>query len=187
MLTIDIPSTEIFNSATNEFSVVEGKSLSFEHSLVSISKWESKWHKPFFGNDSKTKEEIIDYIRCMTLTKNVDPKIYYHLSAENIKEIEKYIDDPMTATTFSSDKRTDNKPKAFAKNKKVITAEIIYYWMISYNIPMECQKWHINRLLTLVRVLEIKNQPDKKMSKKDLYDRNRKLNAARRKALGTSG
>ena len=156
MLTIDIPETELFNSATNEFIQVEGKSLSFEHSLVSVSKWESKWHKPFFGNEKKTKEEVLDYIRCMTLTKNVDPSIYYGLTAENIKKIESYIDDPMTATTFSDDKKKTDKPKAFAKNRKVITAEIIYYWMIEYGVPMECQKWHLNRLFTLIRVLEIK-------------------------------
>lgn len=186
MLTIEVPSGELFNSSTNEFIQAEGRSLSFEHSLVSVSKWESKWHKPFFGNEQKTKEEVLDYIRCMTLTKNVDPNVYYALTPENIKTIEKYIDDPMTATTFSNDKK-DTKPKAFAKNKKVITAEIIYYWMISYEIPMECQKWHLNRLFTLIRVLEIKNQPSKKMNKKDLMDRNRKLNSSRRKALGTTG
>jgi len=186
MLTIDVPSVEIFNPSTNEFIQVEGKSLSFEHSLVSVSKWESKWHKPFFGVEKKTKEEVLDYIRCMTLTKNVDPRIYYGLTGDHIRTIEAYIDDPMTATTFT-DNRKDAKPKAFGKNKKIITAEIIYYWMIAYNIPMECQKWHLNRLLTLVHVLDIKNQPNKKMGKKELYDRNRKLNAARRKSLGTTG
>lgn len=187
MLTINIPSSELFIPATNEFVTVEGKSLSLEHSLVSVSKWESKWHKPFFGNEPKTQEQVVDYIRCMTLTKNVDPSVYFGLTPENIKAIEQYIDDPMTATTFSSDKNKPNKPNAFAKNKKIITSELIYYWMIAYEVPMECQKWHLNRLLTLIRVLEIKNQPSKKMSKKDLYDRNRKLNAARRNAIGTTG
>lgn len=182
MLTIEIPATEYFNSEKNEFITAEGKSLSLEHSLVSISKWESKWHKPFFGTEQKTPEQVLDYIRCMTLTKNVDPALYNRLTPENIKEIEAYIDDPMTATTF-----TDNKPGRPTRSKKVITAEIIYYWMVALNIPFECQKWHLNRLLTLIRVVDIKNQPSKKMNKKDLYDRNRQLNAARRRSMGTSG
>ncbi len=184
MLTIEVPSKELFNSATNEFIQVEGKSLTLEHSLVSISKWESKWHKPFLGTDQKTNEELIDYIKCMTLTKNVDPNIYLVLTKENVQDIEDYIDDPMTATTFSDDKRQVN---GVGGRKKIITAEIIYYWMIALNIPLECQKWHLNRLLTLIRVVNIKNQPNKKMSKKELMNRNRQLNAARRKASGSSG
>ncbi len=186
MLTITIPATEYFNSETNEFITAEGKSLSLEHSLVSISKWESKWHKPFFGLDEKTPEEVLDYIRCMTLTKNIDPDFYYRLTPDNIREIEAYIDNPMTATTFSDD-RKGKGAKTVGGRKKIITSEVIYYWMVALNIPMECQKWHINRLLTLIRVVDIKNQPTKKMSKKDIINRNRQLNAARRQASGSSG
>lgn len=186
MLVINIPSIEYYNSETNEFVWIEGKSLTLEHSLVSVSKWEAKWHKAFLGGEEKTQEEILDYIRCMTLTKNVDPAIYSNLTSENIKTIENYIDDPMTATTFSEDARKPIKKKGFGKQRPV-TSEIIYYWMIALNIPIECQKWHLNRLLTLVRVVNIKNSPNKKMGKKELMDRNRSLNAARRKAMGTTG
>lgn len=186
MLTIVIPNSEYFNQDTGEFVEVKEKSLSLEHSLVSISKWEAKWHKPFLGNEQKTKEEVIDYIKCMTLTKNVPPIYYSFLSSSQLKMIENYIDDPMTATTFTEDKRQKSKKPTF-KNKKVITNEEIYYWMIENGIPIECQKWHLNRLLTLIRVCNIKNAPTKKMGKKELFDRNRSLNAARRKALGTSG
>lgn len=181
MLNIIIPAQELFNEKTNEFYKSKEYSLTLEHSLVSISKWESKWHKPFLSKEQKTAEEVKDYIRCMTLTQNVEPSAYNLLTVENINEIEKYIDDPMTATWFND--YSNNKPKS----REVITAEIIYYWMISFNIPVEFQKWHLNRLLTLIRVCNIKNSTDKKMSKADTLKQNRTLNLARRKALGTRG
>lgn len=180
MLSITIPGGELYDSKNNEFYEVKEKSLSLEHSLVSLSKWESKWHKPFLSKEKKTNEEMLDYIRCMTLTQNVSKRDYYRLTEKEFNEIEHYINDPMTATTFRED---PNKPKS----SKIITAEIIYYWMISLNIPMECQKWHLNRLITLIKVCNIENGPKKKMSKKDIYARNRSLNAARKRAMHTNG
>lgn len=180
MLRITIPAIEQWDEAKNEFVYTKSQSLSLEHSLVSLSKWESKWCKPFLSKDTKTAEETIDYIRCMTLTQNVDPNIYNCLTTENIIQVNKYIEAPMTATWFSEDKKT----KA---NREQITAELIYYWMIALNIPFECQKWHLNRLLTLIRVCNVKNQPPKKMSNKQLLSRNAALNAARRKKLNTKG
>lgn len=182
MLQITIPSGEYFNSKTNEFVQVKEKNLVLEHSLVSISKWEAKWHKPFLGIEKKTKEEVIDYIRCMTLTQNVSPKDYLRLTKQNLKEIEDYIDDPMTATTFSEDKH-----RSKVNRKKIITSEEIYYWMIKANIPIECQKWHLNRLFTLIRVCNIKDSPRKKMGAKELFNRNRALNEYRKKAMHTNG
>lgn len=122
----------------------------------------------------------MDYIKCMTITQNVDPDLYNHLTAENIEEINQYIYAPMTATTFSDDKT--NKP-----NREIITSELVYYWMVALNIPFECQKWHLNRLLTLIRICNVKNQPPKKMSKRDVMSRNAALNAARRKQFNTNG
>lgn len=180
MLTITIPATEYYDEKTSSFDSTKERTISLEHSLISISKWEAKWHKPFLTNNNKTSEEIVDYIKCMTITQNVDPLVYRVLTADNFKQIEKYIDDPMTATWF-------NERETKSRNKEIITSEIIYYWMISFNIPFECQKWHINRLLTLIRVCNIKNQPPKKMSKNELMNRNRALNNARRNALHTKG
>lgn len=180
MLSITIPDSEVFIEETGEFIKIKGQTLQLEHSLISLSKWESKWHKPFLGKGEKTSEEIIDYVRCMTLTPNVDSMVYNFLTNENVREINKYIDDPMTATTFSED------PTA-KRNREIITSELIYYWMISLNIPVEFQKWHLNRLLTLIRVCNIKNQPPKKMSKKEIMRRNAALNAARRKQLNSKG
>ena len=147
--------------------------LQLEHSLVSISKWESKWHKTFLSKKEKTYDEIIDYIKDMTLTQNVKPEVYNCLSTENIKEIDEYINDPMTATTFSN----ANQQKG---NRETVTSELIYYWMIQLNIPFECRKWHLNTLLTLIEVCNVKNSPPKKMSKKDLYRHHAAVNAARR-------
>lgn len=154
--------------------------LSLEHSLVSLSKWESKWCKPFLHTDEKTTEETLDYIKCMTLTQNVDPSVYDKLTKQHILQINEYIEAPMTATTFSEDKNGK-------KNREIVTAELIYYWMIAYNIPFECQKWHLNRLITLVRVCGIKNAPPKKTSKKDLASRYAALNAQRRAKLNSKG
>lgn len=181
MLRITIPATEKWDESKQEFVYTKEQPLQLEHSLVSLSKWESKWCKPFLTKQSKTDKETIDYVRCMTLTQNVDYEIYENLSSENIEQINKYIDSPMTATWFSED------GKQGTPNREQITSELIYYWMIALNIPFECQKWHLNRLLTLIRVCNIKNQPKRKMSKKEIMSRNATLNAARKKRLNTKG
>lgn len=180
MLTITVPEVEVYDSEANEFRMLKAQTITLEHSLVSISKWESHWNKPFLGKDPMTEEQTIDYIRCMTLTQNVDPSVYYRIDADSIQKIKDYIEAPMTATTFS--KNSHEKP-----NREIVTSELIYYWMIALEIPFECQKWHLNRLLTLVRVCNVKNAPSKKMSKKDIMAQNRALNAARRAKTGSKG
>lgn len=171
---------EGWDEEKQEFVDAEYKILQLEHSLVSLQKWESKWHKPFLTNDEKTTEETIDYIKCMTITQNVKPEVYAHLSSENIRDIQNYISNPMTATTFSN----AGKQK---KSKEIVTAELIYYWMIALNIPQEYKKWHLNSLLTLIRVCEIKNEPPKKTSRQELTNQYAAMNAARRKKYNTKG
>lgn len=180
MLRITVPAAEFFDEVREEFVYTKEVTLQLEHSLVSLSKWESRWNKAFLGKQEKTDEEILDYVRCMTLTQNVDPEVYTRLSAQNYAAINAYIEAPMTATYFSEDKQSKG-------NREVVTSELIYYWMISYNIPVEFQKWHLNRLLTLIRVCNIKNSPPKKRSKRELMRRNAALNAARRNRLGSKG
>lgn len=180
MLKIEIPFSEGWDENAQEFVTFKGQTLVLEHSLVSLSKWESKWHKPFLDNKKMTVEELIDYVRCMTITQNVDPQAYNFLTTDNFKRINEYINDSMTATFFRDEK---SKP-----NREIITSELIYYWMISLGVPFECQKWHLNRLLTLIRVCEIKNSASvKKTPKSKLISRNAELNAARRKAWNTRG
>ena len=179
MLRIVIPGQEFWDEEKQEFINTKEQVLQLEHSLISLSKWESKWCKVFLSKQEKTAEETIDYIKCMTITPNVDPEVYNRLTKENIKEIEDYIAAPMTATYFSSN---ENKP-----SHEQVTSELIYYWMIALTIPFECEKWHLNRLLTLIKVCNIKNQPPKKMGKREIMSRNAALNAARRKQLNTKG
>ena len=180
MLTITVPAKEMFDEQTQTFFTLKAQTLQLEHSLVSISKWESKWCKPFLAKNAQiTTEETLDYIRCMTITQNVDPTVYRRLTRSNIDEINKYIDSPMTATTFSENKQ--------GGGSETPTSELIYYWMISQNVPMECQKWHLNRLLTLLRIFSVKSQSPKKMSKRDIMNRYASLNAARRKQFNTKG
>lgn len=155
--------------------------LQLEHSLVSLSKWESKWCKPFFSRNEKTAEEILDYIQMMAVSPVSQPEVWNYLSRENILKIREYIDAPMTATTFSKDNKQQH-------SREIITSELIYYWMISLNIPFDpCQYWHVNRLLTLVKVCTIKNAPPKKQSKSDIMRRNAALNAERRAKLNSKG
>lgn len=181
MLTITIPATTLWDERNEKFVKTKGQTLQLEHSLVSLSKWESKWGKAFLGKSVKTDEEILDYIKCMTITQNVDPEVYNSLTNENIQLINKYIEAPMTATRFSETKNGKT-------SREVATAEVIYYWMIALNIPFECQKWHLNRLLTLIRVCSIKNAPRrKKGSNKNAAADYAAMNAARRKKLGTRG
>lgn len=186
MLTLTIKGEEAFNEVTGEFvNIGKDITLTLEHSLVSISKWEAKYHKPFISDKPKTNEELIDYIRFMTITQNVDPIIYSRLTPSLLKEVNAYIEDTMTATTFNTYSKNDKQ--AVSKPNQIITSELIYYWMISYQIPSEYQRWHLNRLLTLIRVCSIKNNTENKMSKKDIYSNNRALNAARRAKLNSKG
>lgn len=180
MLTITIPETELWDEFNDEFITIKAQSICLEHSLVSISKWESKWKKPFLTNKEKSYEEFIDYIKCMTITQNVDPKTYTAIDSNNMRKIKKYIEDPMSATTFSENKKSGSKGGT-------VTSELIYYWMIALNIPYECQRWHLNRLFNLIRICEIKNEPPKKMSKQAILQRNAALNAQRRQKLNTKG
>lgn len=179
MLRIIVPAREFFNAENNEFITYPEETLELEHSLVSISKWESKWHKPFLSKTEKTVEEILYYIQCMCINEYTDTQIFNRLTSNNISAINEYIDDPMTATTFNEAKGSGSR--------EVVTSEIIYYWMITLNIPFECQDWHINRLLTLIKVCNIKNNPEKKMSKQEILERNKRLNAERRRQLNTKG
>lgn len=179
MLKMTIAAIEQYDETKNEFSTSKEQVLQLEHSLVSISKWESKWCKPFLTKDKKTFEESVDYIRCMTLTQNVDPDIYNFISQENLISVSDYIESSMTATTFVKENGLPNR--------EIITAEIIYYLMITHNIPFECQKWHLNRLLTLINVCNIKNKSPKKMNRREIMSRNASLNAARKQSLNTQG
>lgn len=180
MLQITIPAVELWDENKQEFVSRKEQTLQLEHSLVSISKWESKWCKAFLGKAEKTNEEVIDYIKCMTITQNVSAETYEYLTQENIDQINKYIEAPMTATYFSEEPGKKG-------GREVVTSELIYYWMIALNIPPEYQKWHLNRLLTLIRVCNVKNTPPKKRSKKEIMSRNAALNAARKKQLNTRG
>lgn len=180
MLQITTPTIELWDETKSEFVYQKGQTLQLEHSLISIAKWESKWHKAFLTKKEKSFEETIDYIRCMTLTPNVKPEVYDLLTDEIIDQIDSYISDSMTAVYFSE----DNSPK---RSSDTVTSELIYYWMISLNIPFECQKWHLNRLLALIRVCELKNTSPKKRSKREIMAQNAALNAARRKRLNTKG
>lgn len=180
MLTIVVPGTEMFDETKQEFVTVGDITLELEHSLVSLSKWESIYEKPFLGQSKKSTQEILDYIKFMTLTSNIAPEVYHNLSEDNINAINEYIEAKMTATWF-------NDSPGAPPSRDVITSELIYYWMITFQIPFECQYWHINRLFTLIRVCNIKQAKPKKMSRAEIAARNRQLNAQRREQLGTSG
>ena len=180
MLTIVVLGVEMFDEQIQEFVTKDDVTLDLEHSLVSLSKWESIHEKPFLGKAEKTAEEVLDYIKIMTLTPEVPEEVYLKLSEDNIKEINSYIDAKMTATWFS------DAPGA-PPSRDVITAELIYYWMVTFQIPFTCEIWHLNRLFTLIRVCNIKQAKPKKMSRSEMAARNRELNAQRRQQLGTSG
>lgn len=178
MLSLSINIPERWDEKSNLFIKPEKVVIKLEHSLLSISKWEMIYEKPFLDNKKKTFEETINYIKCMTIGE-VNPVVYDYISNDNINIIIQYIGDKMTATTINDkDKRV---------NRETITSEIIYYWMISFGIPMECQEWHLNRLLTLIKICSVKNAPPKKMSKNEILSRNKSLNKSRLKKFNTHG
>lgn len=180
MLTIVVLGVEMFDDESQEFTTKDDVTLELEHSLVSLSKWESKHEKPFLGKVEKTTEEVFDYIKCMTLTPNVPDQVFSKFSEKNYNEINEYIEAKMTATWFSE------IPGA-PKSRDVITAELIYYWMVIFQIPFECENWHLNRLFTLIRICNVKQSKPKKMSRSEIAARNRELNTQRKAQLGTSG
>lgn len=178
MLKITVPAAELFDGVGSFINTKE-QTLQLEHSLVSLSKWEAKWHKPYLSKKPMSLEETIDYIRCMTLTQNVDPNVYRAITPAILKTVTEYIDAPMTATTFSNRKR--------GGGRKIVTSEVLYYWMISYGIPFECQKWHLNRLLTLINVCNAEGAPPQKLSRAEVAAQYKALNDARRKQWNTRG
>lgn len=182
MLTITIPSVELYDPEKNEFyrNVEKDQTLVLEHSLLSLHKWEQQYKRPFLSDGPKTLEESIDYIRCMTISKNVDQNVYKSIDRKTMEKVSSYINDAMTATTFKEDPTRK-------KSRQIITAEIIYYWMITLNIPVEFEKWHLNSLLTLIEVCSIKNSPSKKKSKAEILARNKALNEQRRAAMHSKG
>lgn len=179
MLRLTVPEKELYDERTGLFVRTKKQVLQLEHSLVSLSKWESRWHKPFLSKNDKSGEEMLDYIRCMTITQNVPDEVYFALDTNELMKINDYLNDSMTATTIT---KQQGKSRG-----EIITSEIIYYWMISLQIPFECEKWNLNRLLTLIEVCNIKNSPGKKMSKSEIMRRNRTLNAARKQQMHTRG
>lgn len=174
MLTITIPEGELFRDATQEFVTVPAQTIQMEHSLISISKWESMYHEPFLTIKQKTKAQTLDYFRCMCITSGVNPLVWSNITPEITKTIVAYMNDPMTATTI---KRPE---KGGPKRSQVLTSELIYSYMAEFGIPFTCEKWHINRLLTLIRVCDAKQETPKKMSPKETMAQHRAINAARR-------
>ena len=183
MLRIVIPASEDYDSEREEFIRRKEQTIVLEHSLVSLSKWESQFKKPFLNQSSPmTEEEFLAYVKCMTMTQNVEESVYQHLTPKNVQDILAYIDDTMTATTITSADQV-KKP-----NREILTAEVLYYYMIALNIPMECQKWHLNRLIMLIQVCAIRNDPNpKKMGKDTVLRSNAALNAKRKARLKTRG
>lgn len=182
-LQITVSPTEIgYDSKTKKFIYSHSKevTLTLEHSLVSLSKWESKWKTPFLSKSEMTREETIDYIRCMTITQNVDPNVYKGIDDSIIRKVNDYIKDPMTATWFAKEENKKHQ-------SQIITAERIYYWMIALQIPPEYRKWHLNQLLTLIRVCELESRPKKKIPRAENLAQYKALNAKRRNALRSKG
>ena len=179
MLEITTVSRSLFDESTNRFIEFEGgETVVLEHSLRSISKWESKWCVPFIKNSEKTGEQALDYIRCMVVSGEFPEPLEYSLTNEQLNKITEYIGAKMSATVI-----THQEP---SRNQEIITAELVYYWMTVLNIPFECERWHFNRLMMLIQVANAKNNP-KKMSKKDALARQREINEQRRKQYNTTG
>lgn len=182
MLTVHIPDVELFNNATGEFSYAKGGTLTLEHSLVAVHEWESKWKKPYLSQKKKTREESVDYIRCMIVEGHVDDEALRAIPNDVMTTVDNYIHDPMTATIIHSEGQSSN-----SSNGTFTTAEIIYWQMTVLNIPIVFETRHLNKLLTLIKICSIKNGKPKMLSKQERYERNRKINEQNKKRYNTKG
>lgn len=182
MLRLIVSGQEFYDEINEEFVTFDDVVLELEHSLASLSKWESKFGKPFLSSSDKTDEEVIAYIEFMVLSDNLSKEVYDRISKQNLDEINDYISSEQSATTFSDTSQQRGKGR-----EEIVTSELIYYWMLSYNVPFECENWHLNRLFALLRICNIKNSKQRKMSRSEIAARNRDLNAQRKASLGTSG
>lgn len=179
MLEIEVPETEYFDDATSLFVKRPGKILRFEHSLLSVSKWEAHFEKAFLSKAEKTPEEMLNYIHYMRLDPGPISDLY-SLTKEHFVEINAYMNSKATATTFQD--RASGR-----QSTEIITSELMYYWMTAYQIPFECETWHLNRLMALIKICSIKNAPQKKMRRSEILARNRTLNEQRLSKYNTSG
>lgn len=179
-ITISIPGVESWDDDNNEFVYTDDIKIVLEHSLVSVSKWESVFEKPFLGPEKKTSEETYAYIHAMCLNE-IDGQVLLRLTEQNLTDINDYIESGMTATTFRE------MPGSKPGSRAIITNELIRYWMITFNVPLEYETRHLNQLFTLIKVINEKNKPQKKMNRHELAARNRELNAARKAQMGTTG
>lgn len=180
MLKLKVLGVEYFSEVSSEFITTQDVDLEVEHSLVSLSKWESKYQFPFLGPKEKTKSEILDYISMMIISKNPPEEILNNFSEKNFKEVTAYIESKQSATTFG------DMPTRGARSE-IITSELIYYWMVAFTIPFECENWHLNRLFALIRICNVKQSKPKNVPRHELAQRNRELNEQRKAQLGTSG
>lgn len=181
MLTLNVQIVEGFDNATQKFVPMQSVELELEHSLVSLSKWEQKYEKPFLSADKKTIEETIFYFKCMCLTPNVPDEVWEHITDTDLQAVNEYINRKMSAAWFN-ERRGSGGP-----SREVITADLIYYWMVAQQIDWQAQYWHLNTLLTLVKVINHKNQPEKKRTRREIAQDNARINAQRLKDLGTRG
>lgn len=182
MLEVIIPEDEFYDQSTNKFITIPSCKIVIEHSLISVAKWESKWHMPYLSDSPRSPIQELDYIKCMIIGSIPNDLTLKTLSAENIKLIRDYINNPMTATTFQKNSKSTGRGK-----KENTTAETIYAHMFAHSIPIDCQKWHLNRLLTLLRVCDLKNSPRDKMTKKQTAMWNAEQNALRKAKYNTRG
>lgn len=179
MLELKIPEAEYYDESTNSFVQLPAATLRFEHSLLAISKWESKYEKPFLSNGEKTPKELLDYFQCMRLDDG-PPRDLHRLPESSIKDLHRYMNLKYSATTFR------DRPNG-ARSGEVVTSELMYYWLTVYQIPFECETWHLNRLMALIRICSIKNAPKKKMRRSEILAQNRALNEQRLAQMGTTG
>ena len=180
MLVIVVDGEEFFDEHTSEFTSVPNVTLEMEHSLVSLSKWESKFKKPFLGPSEKTLEETMGYIEAMVVSNNCDASVLNRMNSSHFDQINNYIASTESATTFNTMPKTKG-------STEIITSELVYYWLIAFNIPFECENWHLNRLFSLIQICNIKNSNPKKMSRNEIATRNRALNEQRKAQLNTRG
>lgn len=180
MITIHFEEMEYYDEQLNRFYTLPPKVVNFEYSLAAVAEWEAIWKIPLLNTELGVDSDMfLSLAMCMSDDREL---LEYYLDDTEKAELHKYLSDSQTATTINSSQNGNTTGRG-----KVYTAEEIYALMFMNGIPIEWESRNLNRLLVILRIISIYQNPPKKMSQQDVMKQNARLNRERKNKYKTKG